>query len=303
MTVASTEARHPAGPGLQDRAPADAAAVLLDAQLAAADAVRPALAAIAAAAGIAADALAGGGRLAYAGAGSSGVMALADALELPGTFGLAPDRAPALVAGGAATLLHMTGAVEDASDAAPAEVDRLGLGAGDALVAVSASGTTPFTLAAAAAARGRGARVIALANVAGAPLLAMADAPVLLVTGAEVVAGSTRMGAATAQKIALNMISTLAALRLGHVHDGLMVNVVADNAKLRSRAARIVAEIARADATRADAALAAAGGAVGPAVLIAAGAPDRAAADALLAAAGGRLGPALAALATTTTGA
>ncbi len=130
----------------------------------------------------------------------------------------------------------------------------------------------------------------------GSPLLGLADVAVLLDTGPELVAGSTRMGAATAQKIALNLISTLMGLQLGHVHDGHMVNVVADNAKLRDRAARIVADVAGADAAAAGAALAATGGAVKPAVLLAAGARDRGHADRLLAASGGHLGPALDAL-------
>ncbi|MBP7002864.1 N-acetylmuramic acid 6-phosphate etherase [Amaricoccus sp.] len=293
MPLAATEARHPAAKGLQDRPLAEAAAALAEAQVAAAAAVRAALPAIAEAAEAAATTLETGGRLAYAGAGSSGVMALADALELPGTFGLAPHRAPVLLAGGAATLLHMTGAVEDDPAAAAAGVARLGLGPADALVAVSASGATPYTLAAAEAARAAGCTVIAVANVAGSPLLRLAARPVLLDTGAEVVAGSTRMGAATAQKIALNMISTLAALRLGHVHDGLMINLVADNAKLRARAARIVAELAGVTPEAGEAALADAGGAVKPAILLAAGASDPAG---RLAAAQGRLGPALAAL-------
>ena len=118
----------------------------------------------------------------------------------------------------------------------------------------------------------------------------------LLDTGPELVAGSTRLGAGTAQKIALNLISTLAGLKLGHVHDGYMVNVVADNAKLRDRAARIVAAISGADDGAARAALEATAGAVKPAVLIAAGARDRGHADALLAASGGHVGPALNAL-------
>ena len=293
MTLASTETRHPRARGLQDLAPEAAAAVLLDAQLAAAARVRPALAAIAAAAERTAAALAAGGGVGYAGAGSSGVMALSDALELPGSFGLDPARAPALLAGGAATLLHMRGAPEDDEASAAADLAAAGLGPGDVLVAVSASGATAYTIAAARAARAAGVAVVGIANVPGSPLLAAADVAVLVDTGAEVVAGSTRMGAATAQKIALNMISTLAALRLGHVHDGLMVNLVADNAKLRGRAARIVAGIAGA----AEAALAAAGGAVKPATLIAAGANGPADAARRLAAAGGRLGPALAGLA------
>jgi N-acetylmuramic acid 6-phosphate etherase len=146
------------------------------------------------------------------------------------------------------------------------------------------------------AARARGLATIAIANVDASPLLAEADIAVLLDSGPEVVAGSTRMGAGTAQKIALNMASTLAALRLGHIHDGLMVNLTADNAKLRARAARIVAGIAAVPPEAAQAALDRAGGAVKPAVLLAAGARDPAHAGDLLAAAQGRLGPALAAL-------
>lgn len=169
------------------------------------------------------------------------------------------------------------------------------LTAGDVLVAVSASGSTPYTLAVADAARTAGITVIGIANAAGSPLLAAADHPVLLDTGPELVAGSTRMGAATAQKIALNLISTLTGVLLGHVHDGLMVSLVADNAKLRDRAARIVATIAGTDAATAAGALATTGGAVKPAILIAAGAsPDTA--RTLLAGTGGHVGPALATL-------
>jgi N-acetylmuramic acid 6-phosphate etherase len=296
MSIASTETRHADAAGLQDRAPEAALALLLAAQQAAAAAVAPAIPALARAAEVIADALAAGHRAIYAGAGSAGVMALADALELPGTFGIAPDRVPVLLAGGAAALLHMRGAVEDDAAAAQADLARLAPVPGDVLVAVSASGTTPYTLAVARGARARGLTTIAIANVAASPLLAEAAIAVLLDSGAEVVAGSTRMGAGTAQKIALNMVSTLAALRLGHVHDGLMVNLAADNAKLRDRAARIVAGIAAVAPERAQAALERAGGAVKPAVLIAAGARDAAHADDLLAASGGRLGPALAAL-------
>lgn len=296
MTLAATETRHADATGLQDRAPEAALAILLAAQRNAAAAVADAIPALAAAAETMADALAAGHRVIYAGAGSSGLMALADALELPGTFGIAPDRAPVLLAGGTASLLHMAGAVEDDASAAETDLARLDPVPGDALLAVSASGTTPFTLTIARAARARGLAIIAIANVAASPLLTEADMAVLLDSGPEVVAGSTRMGAGTTQKIALNMISTLAALRLGHVHDGLMVNLTADNAKLRGRAARIVAEIAAVPPDVAAAALAQAAGAVKPAVLMAAGARDAAQAATLLAASGGRLGPALAAL-------
>ena len=269
---------------------------LLAGQRGAAAAVEAALPALAAAAELATRTLAAGGRVGYAGAGSSGLMALADALELPGTFGIAPDRVPALFAGGAAALVRLAGSVEDLAASAADDLAAAGLGAGDALIAVSASGTTPYTLAAAEAARARGTGIVGIANRPGSRLLALADVPVLLDTGPELVAGSTRLGAATAQKIALNLISTLVGIRLGHVHDGYMVNVVADNAKLRERAARIVAAVSGAGEAAARAALEATGGAVKPAVLVAAGARDPGHAASLLAASGGRLGPALAAL-------
>ncbi len=293
MTMRRTETQHRHAAGLHAQPPQVVLGRLLDGQRDAADAVAGALPALEAAATRVAGTLGAGRRVGYAGAGSSGLVALADALELAGTFGFAADRTPVLFAGGAAALLAMTGAVEDDRDAAIRDLDTAGLAAGDALLAVSASGSTPYTVVVAEAARARDISVIGIANAEGSPLLGLADIPVLLDTGPEVVAGSTRMGAGTAQKIALNMISTLAGLMLGHVHDGYMVNVIADNAKLRDRAARIVAAIAATSEPTARSALDATGGAVKPAVLVAAGCADRGAAEKLLAESGGHIGPAL----------
>jgi len=295
MPQRRTEQQHRAAIGLQALPAAQALTHLIDAQLAAAAAVRAALPQIEAAAALAARVIAAGDKLGYGGAGSSGLMALADGLELAGSFGIAPERMPILLAGGASSLLRLNGAVEDDAGLARADLAAAGLGRGDALICVSASGATPYTLALAAAARARGVALIAVANVAGAVLLKEAEVAILLDTGPEVIAGSTRMGAATAQKIALNLISTLMAIRLGHVHDGYMVNLSADNAKLRDRACRIVARLTGSDEARAATALAQAGGDVKTAVLIAAGAHDRAAAARLLQASHGQLGPALAA--------
>ena len=225
-------------------------------------------------------------RVGYAGAGSSGLMALADALELPGTFGIPPDRVPVLFAGGTAALLHMTGAVEDDPALALADLDASGLTSGDMIVILSASGTTPYALVLAKAAAARGIRVAGIANVPGSALLKHVEDAVLLDTGPEVVSGSTRMGAGSAQKVALNMLSTLIGIKLGHVHDGYMVNVVADNAKLMDRAARIVADIAGVPRSIAEAALTATGGAVKPAVLVAQGQSPEAARDRLTKAGG-----------------
>ena len=291
----ATEDRHPHSAGMQDRDGVALLDQLLSAQTTALAALRPTLPALEAAARMAADALRAGGKLAYVGAGSSGLMALADALELAGTFGIAPERTPVLFAGGAAALLHMTGGVEDDPALAEADFAAAGLGAGDVALCLSASGSTPYTLAVARLARAAGVRVVGFANVPDSPLAALSDLTVTLETGAEVVNGSTRMGAATAQKVALNLLSTRMGVLLGHVHDGYMVNLIADNAKLLDRAARIVSALSGRGMDAATAALAATGGAVKPAVLIAAGAtPDRA--QAALTDSGGRLGPALAAL-------
>jgi N-acetylmuramic acid 6-phosphate etherase len=277
MTDRPTEALHPLSSGLH-LAPADQVlARALSTQKSALAALDPALPALAKAAEVAAAALDGGGKLAYAGAGSSGLMALADCLELMGTFGIPADRTPMLFAGGADALLQMTGGVEDNPALAAADFARADLGAGDVLIAVSASGATPYTLAVCEFAAKAGVKVVGIANVPGSALLQIADVPVLLDTGAEIVAGSTRLGAATAQKVALNLISVLLGVTLGHVHDGMMVNVVADNAKLRDRAARIVAQVAGVDTGTARVALNRTQGAVKPAVLVALGsAPETA---------------------------
>jgi N-acetylmuramic acid 6-phosphate etherase len=293
MPLNRTEMAHDLAAGLDTRQPLVIATLLAEAQAAAAASVREAAGAIAAAAERAATCLSAGGRIAYAGAGSSGLMALADALELPGTFGIARDRIAILFAGAPGTLSDLKGGPEDDPGLGRRDVEQSGIGAGDCLLAISASGSTPYTLAALEAARDRGVATIAFANNAGAPMLAVAEIAVHLPSPPEMVAGSTRMGAGTAQKIALNVFSTLTAIHLGHIHDGLMVNVVADNAKLKERAARIVATVGHADPERAAACLDIAKGSVKHAILIAAGAADREAADGLLRSSGMRLRPAL----------
>lgn len=289
-----TEAAPPAERALDRLPPEDALAQMLEGQIAALEAVRPALPALSAASARMAATLAGDGRIVYAAAGSPALMALADAAEQPGTFGLAPDRFLLLMAGGVPRDARMPGGPEDDADAATAAAAALR--PGDLVVALSASGTTAWPRAVVAAARRRGLYTVALASVAGSPLLADADLPILVETPPEALAGSTRLGAGTAQKAALNLMSTLAAVRLGHVHDGQMVNVVADNAKLRARAAAMVARTAGVPPETAAAHLAATGGAVKPAILTAAGAPSPDAAERLLAECAGHLRPALARL-------
>ncbi|OBZ97118.1 acetylmuramic acid-6-phosphate etherase [Pararhizobium polonicum] len=293
MPSVKTEERHDKAMGLDVMHPALALRLLASGQQAAAKVVDAAIEPLAAAAQIASEALASGGRLAYAGAGSSGLMAMADALELPGTYGIALDKVVVLLAGGAASLSDLAGGYEDDMELARNDVRDAGIGKGDCLISVSASGSTPYALAAADEARQRGARVIAMANNPGALLFQNADVAILLQTPPEVISGSTRMGAATAQKIAFNMFSTLVGIHLGHVHDGHMVNLKADNAKLRGRAIRIVSDIAGVSATEADRYLNTSSGSVKIAILLAAGARDVAAAQAALTEAGQSLRRAL----------
>jgi N-acetylmuramic acid 6-phosphate etherase len=284
MTSARTEELHPASAGLHGLSSGDVLLRLLDAQLASAQCLYACLPAIAQAVDVAVQRFGAGGRLIYAGAGSSGLMALADCLELSGTFGIPPERTPMLFAGGVASLSNLRGDVEDIAANGANDLARLDLTARDVVICVSASGATPYTVAIAEAARRAGASVVGISNVVA----------ILLDTGPELIAGSTRMAAATAQKIALNMFSTCLGVRLGHVHDGFMVNLRAENTKLQRRAARLVAAIAGCDEGAAVEALGLTDGEVKPAILVAHGASRVEAAD-LLKASGGHLAPALAA--------
>ncbi|PYE35102.1 N-acetylmuramic acid 6-phosphate etherase [Rhizobium sp. PP-F2F-G38] len=266
-----TEERHAEARDIDVRDTVSVLKLLAESQQAAARAVDGALEPLAAAAGLATQALQSGGRLIYAGAGSSGLMAMVDALELPGTYGLAPHAVVFLLAGGAASLADLAGGYEDDHDLGVRDVEQAGVEAGECLVIVSASGSTPYALGCAAAAQAAGASVVAIANNPGARLFEAADVAVLLETPPEVISGSTRMGAGTAQKIALNMLSTMVGIGLGHVHDGHMVNLRPDNRKLRQRAAGMVADIAGIDRATAERHLEAAGGSVKIAVLLASG--------------------------------
>lgn len=197
-----------------------------------------------------------GGRIVLVGAGTSGRVAAMEVAELPGTFGVDPARFAARVAGTSAGLADGSDGAEDDEAQGRADIAGLAVGRGDVLVAVAASGTTPYTLAAAAEARDAGASVIAVVNVAGSPLAGVADVAVELVTGPEVIEGSTRLAAGTAQKVALNTMTTAAMVRAGRVHDRFMVDVIPANAKLARRVAGLVAESCGVDTATAAAALA-----------------------------------------------
>lgn len=255
---------------------------LYEGQLSAVAAVRSALPAIAAAAEDAVENLRAGGRLVYVGAGTSGRIGVQDGAELPPTFNWPDDKVVYLMAGGEGALLKAVENAEDDVEDGIARIRGADVGRTDVVIGVAASGTTPFTVAALNEATARGALTIGLSNNAGAPILDAARHPILIETGEEVVAGSTRMKAGTAQKIVLNLLSTLVMIRLGRVYRGLMVHMRATNAKLRRRGEIMVAQITGCDERTAIDAMAEAGGDVKIASLIAYGV-DRAFAETILA--------------------
>jgi N-acetylmuramic acid 6-phosphate etherase len=234
----------------------DLVMAMFEGQLAAAAAVHAEVEAIGRAADEAAARLDhADGRLVYSGAGTSGRLAVLDGTELEPTFGWSRDRLVYWLAGGMDALVRSVENAEDDEDAARALARAARLNEHDVVIGVSASGTTPFTVAAIREAAAAGALTVALACNAQSPLLLAAGHPICLDTGAELVSGSTRMKAGTAQKIALNLLSTAIMVRLGHVHAGLMVDMRVSNRKLRRRAIAMVAQLSGADPAQAEAAL------------------------------------------------
>ncbi|MEK2493743.1 N-acetylmuramic acid 6-phosphate etherase [Kitasatospora purpeofusca] len=238
--------------------------------------------------------MARGGRLVYAGAGTAGRLGVLDASECPPTFGTDPGRVVGLIAGGPAALVRAVEGAEDRPELAVADLAALALTPEDTVVGVSASGRTPYTVAAVREARRAGALGVGLAGSAGSPLVTAAELAIAVETGPEVLAGSTRLKAGTAQKLVLNLISTAVMVRLGRTYGNLMVDVRAGNAKLRERARRIVVDITGADEETARRALAATDGEAKAAVLIVLTGVDARAAARLLTAADGHLRAALA---------
>lgn len=292
MLHRQTEQLHRAAIGLDALPLSDVAQILAQAQRDALSTLPTATDALAHAGLEMASAIRDGGRLHYVAAGSSGLMAMADACELAGTFGIDPAQIGIHMAGGIPRDAAMPGDTEDNANTArnvAAQIAR-----SDTVILISASGSTPYVIEIARYVRDIGACAVCIVNNAKTPLLELADVSVCLPTPPEVLAGSTRMGAGTAQKAALNIMSTVMGVALGHIHDGMMVNVRADNAKLRARALGIVAMVAAVDERRAQECLDATGGEVKPAILLAAGAADLNDATARLARADGILRPALA---------
>jgi N-acetylmuramic acid 6-phosphate etherase len=272
--------------------PGDILDALIESQMAAVAAVRPALPAIERAAEAMQARLSGEGRLIYVGAGTSGRLAVQDGAELVPTFNWPQDRLLLLMAGGKEALLQSVEGAEDEIDQAARLVRQHRIGAADVVIAVAASGTTPFTVSCMREAKRRGAFAIGIANNRSTPLLMEADCPIWLDTGPEPIAGSTRMKAGTGQRVALNLLSTLLMIRLGRVHQGLMVDVQAINAKLIGRSKSILRRLSGRSEQEVRAALQSAGGNVKKAMLILHGCTAEKA-DALLEQAGGRLRTAL----------
>jgi N-acetylmuramic acid 6-phosphate etherase len=234
---------------------ASAMEAMWEGQLAAVAAIGRALPAITAATNAAKEALGDRGRLIYIGAGTSGRVAVQDGAELTPTFAWPQERLHFVIAGGeSAFVSSVEGAEDDVADAVR-QIDAARLLQNDVVIAVSASGTTPFTEAAMREAGMHGAVTIGVANNPGTALLASAKYPVLVETGRELIAGSTRMKAGTAQKVVLNLISTGIMLGLGCVYRGMMVNMEPTNAKLKRRAESMVGRIAGCSETQAARAL------------------------------------------------
>ncbi|NGO51843.1 N-acetylmuramic acid 6-phosphate etherase [Allomesorhizobium camelthorni] len=275
----ATEQISPRYLNLDSWSTAEIVAAMYEGQLSAAAAVRGALDDITAAVDDAVPALQRGGRIVYAGAGTSGRIAVQDGTELPPTFGWPADRIVYAMAGGLGALVESVEGAEDDEEAGAAAMADARIGPDDVVVGIAASGTTPFTIGALRAATIAGAVTIALANNAGAPLFVVARHRILVESGTEVIAGSTRMKAGTAQKIVLNLFSSAVMVQLGRVYLGLMVHMRASNTKLRQRAEGMIRQIVGCDAEDAARLVEQAEGDVKTAVLLGFGLdPDEAAA-------------------------
>jgi N-acetylmuramic acid 6-phosphate etherase len=256
----STEAVHEATRDIDRWSAERIARAIHDEDLNAHAAVGQALPRIVEAAEVLVVVLGGGGRWFNVGAGTSGRLGVADAAEIPPTFGLGPERVQGLIAGGDRALLRAVEGAEDHPERAIFELHERRLSAGDAVVAISASGTTPYTLGALEVAHEVGARTIAITCAEDSPLAEAAEIPIVLRVGPEVIAGSTRMKGGLAQKMVLHMLSTTVMVRLGCVRGNLMAQLRPASAKLRDRAVRILMELGRMDHARAESLLASCGG-------------------------------------------
>lgn len=248
-----------------------AVSAMFEAQLSAVAAIGPELATIALAAEAAARRLMNGGRLIYAGAGTSGRIAVQDGAELGPTFGWPAERVAYALAGGEGALLRSVELAEDDMDAAVRDLNAISVAENDVLIGVAASGRTPYTVSAVESANGAGTLTIGISNNRPSRLLDKAQIGICAETGSEVIAGSTRMKAGTSQKAILNMLSTATMIRCGRVYRGLMVDMAISNRKLKTRAEEMIGRLASVDREVAQTALDAAEGNIKVGVLCALG--------------------------------
>jgi N-acetylmuramic acid 6-phosphate etherase len=268
LATLATEAVRPELRDLDERSTPELVRLALDEHHAVDAALEHAAADIVAAVDAVAERMRRGGRLIYLGAGTPGRLAALDAAECPPTYGTDPDLVVAVVAGGAVGVVRSTEHSEDEGDAAVAALQDLGVSEADCVVGVTASGRTPYVVEGLRAAGRAGALTVSIANNEGAESSSVADIAIETPTGPELVAGSTRLKAGTAQKIVLNALSTLVMVRLGKTYGNLMVDVAPGNEKLRDRGRRIVEAATGASSTDASAALDAAEGSVKVAVVM-----------------------------------
>jgi len=268
LDVLATESVRPDLDDLDRRPTDELVRTLVEGQRAAQTAAMAAVPTIAAAADAIAARLMQGGRLFYVGAGTSGRLAILDASECPPTFNTPPELVIALIAGGPAAVQEAVEGAEDDAEAGAADLRARALRPNDAVVGITASGRTPYVVGALRHAREVGSCTVAIANNPRSALADVADIAIELLTGPEVIAGSTRLCAGTAQKIALSTLSTTVMVRLGKTYGPYMVDVRATNAKLRRRALRMVQQITGANEAASAKALEATQGRVKPAVVM-----------------------------------
>jgi N-acetylmuramic acid 6-phosphate etherase len=288
-----TEQVNPASRDIDARPTIEVLRIINDEDRRVAPAVASEIPRIAAAIDRIVEALRNGGRLFYAGAGTSGRLGVLDAAECPPTFHVSPQLVQGIIAGGDAALARSTEATEDDPETGKRDLAARGFTARDALVGIAASGRTPYVLGAVSAARALCALISGISCTPESELAHVVEIAITPLTGPEVIAGSTRMKAGTATKLVLNMISTAVMIRLGYVYGNLMVNVEPRNSKLEDRARRIIAESTGVSYEQAGQLLKQAGGNVKVAIVMAKLTTGRAAAETKLAAAGGRISEAL----------
>ncbi|NMM24501.1 MAG: N-acetylmuramic acid 6-phosphate etherase [Phycicoccus sp.] len=255
IEASSTEGVDPQFADIDRMSVADLAVLMNHTDATVPGAVERALPSIIPAIEAATERLRSGGRLIYVGAGTPGRLGVLDASECPPTFGTSPDRVFAIIAGGPSAIVLPSEGAEDDADQGAAAIEEVEVGPSDTVIGIASSGRTPYVVAAVEAARRRGALTVGLSCNAGTLLSAAAEFSIEIAVGPELVSGSTRLKAGTAQKLVLNMFSTIAMVQLGKTYGNLMVDVHASNSKLRERAIRIVRLIAGVDRAQAVSAL------------------------------------------------